>query len=75
VAEGGDTAKKLLRPEALRFRCHGDRIKDAFFKFARRGGRLGGRDIAALIHQHQVGKGAADVDSEIHCCSLSGVSL
>jgi hypothetical protein len=75
MAESGDAAKKLFRPQSLCFRSHRDRIEDALFQFAGRRGRLGGRDIAALIHQHQVGKGAADVDSEIHCCSPSGVSL
>ena len=66
VAEGGDLAEKLFGAEPLRFGRDGDRVEHAFFQFAGCGGRLGGRNIAALIHQHQIGEGAADIDSEIH---------
>ena len=66
VAEGGDLAEKLFRPEPVRFRRDGDGVEHAFFQFAGCGGGLGGRNIAALIHQHQIGKSAANIDSEIH---------
>jgi hypothetical protein len=68
VAEGGDPAEKLFGPEPLRLCRDCDRVKDALFQFAGWGGRLGGRDIAAFIHQHQIRKGAANIDSEIHVC-------
>ena len=61
-----DAASKFFRPEALRAGGDGDGVEHALFQLARRGGRLGGADIAALVHEHEIGERAADIDAEIH---------
>ena len=45
-------AEQFLRPEALRAGGDGDGIEDALFQLARRGGRFGGADATAFVHQH-----------------------
>jgi hypothetical protein len=66
MAEGADAAEQLLGREPLHAGHHRDRVEHALFQLARRGRRLGGADAAVVLHQHQVGEGAADIDTEVH---------
>ncbi len=66
MAEGADAAEQIFRAQSAAAGGDGDGVEYAFFQFAGCGGGLGGTYIPVLVHQDEIGKRAADIDTKIH---------